>query len=133
VSSAAVLLWVCSNYRRQRHCGASPSPRSVALLFSQAMIATFLASYHAFTYDLSIFLLPIFLLAGYVSARNSGRAGLMRAASEDPMMLLLFIPIYVLLCVPFEPMNLAAIALLLWMWGLAHQTTRLQPCGALPA
>lgn len=116
VSSVAVLLWATS---------VADSPPSAKLAFCQVMIATFLVSYHAFAYDLSMFLLPVLLVFAHVSESDQTRTGLTRLALLAPAALLFFGLIYPWLWLRYHVMNMLAIVLLFWMWGIAREMAEL--------
>jgi hypothetical protein len=126
ISSVAVVVWAA-----QRHSSIIGNGNRITnLVFSQAMVATFLVSYHAFGYDLSVMLLPIFLLIGFVLANNWRASEWSGVALTGPIALLLFAPIFLLLWLPFHAMNLVALVLLLWMWGMSRKISRLH--GVIP-
>jgi Glycosyltransferase family 87 len=101
--------------------------RVTDLLFCEAIIATFLLSYHAFAYDLGLLLVPVFILASEVATQGSRPTGFTRFALVAPMVFLLFGAIDVLLWFGFHAVNLVAIVLLLWMWGVARTISSTPP------
>ncbi len=121
ISSIAVILWAA-----RRPGLIRGGNNALNLDFSQAMVATFLVSYHAFAYDLSMMLLPILLLLALRLANHSNANAWSGIALTGPIVLLLFAPIFLLLWLPFHTMNLVAIVLLLWMWGMSREISRLQ-------
>jgi len=92
--------------------------RTADLFFCQAVIVSVLVSYHAFAYDLSVLLLPIFLL---MTEWSEGAPGVARWALFGPGMLLLFGPIFPLLWLRWHALSLMAIVLLVWMWGFDRE------------
>ncbi len=113
--SAGVIFWATARTPK-----AEDNRRLADLAFCQAVIATFLVSYHAFAYDLSILLLPIFLLAAELTNHAKKSVGFARFALVGPPLLLLFGPIYAVSWLRLDAMNLLAVILLLWMWGIAR-------------
>jgi hypothetical protein len=122
LSSVVVVLWAA---RRQSSIFGNLN-NVPDLVFSQAMVATFLVSYHAFAYDLSVMLLPILLVIALTLANNWDANRWLGVALTAPIGLLLFAPIFLVLLLPFHAMNLVAIVLLLWMWGMSRGISRLQ-------
>jgi len=92
--------------------------RTPDLIFSQAVVVSLLVSYHAFAYDLSVLLLPIFLL---MAKWDDGLRGVARWALFGPGVLLLFGPIFPLLWLHWHALSLIAIVLLVWVWGLDRE------------
>jgi hypothetical protein len=90
------------------------------------MVATFLVSYHAFAYDLSVMLLPIILLVAFILANNLKIEGWAGIALIAPIVVLLFGPVFPVLWLRFHVMNLLAVVLLLWMWGISMAISRLR-------
>jgi hypothetical protein len=121
--SVAVIFWAAT--RRPGLTGGN-SGGVHDLVFSQALVATFLVSYHAFAYDLSIMLLPILLLVASVLASNRDIHGWAGVALMGPIVVLLFGPVFPLLWLRFHAMNLLAVVLLLWMWGISLEISRLR-------
>ena len=110
--SFGLLLWVSAAGR-----GRKPFPYAFDLQFSLATVATLLVCYHAYAYDLSILIIPVFLLVSYVrEARRLRSSGIM----------FLLLPVAVLFCTPFyillgfrsDHLNLLAAVELLWLWGI---------------
>jgi hypothetical protein len=118
-SSVAVVIWAA----KQRF---PANKRNVfELVFCHALVATFLVSYHAFAYDLSIMLLPIVLLGTRMIAIDRQPPARSDFALLAPTLILAFGPIYPLLWLEFHFMNLLALVLLLWMWGMAREISHL--------
>lgn len=122
VLSVAVISWAAT--RRPGLRGGNTGVHD--LDFSQALVATFLVSYHAFAYDLSIMLLPILLLVAWVLANSRKTHGWPGVALKGPIVVLLFGPVFPLLWLRLHTMNLLAVVLLLWMWGISLESSRLR-------
>lgn len=122
IFSVAVIFWATAQ-RPGPKGGNSGAVHD--LVFSQAVVATFLVSYHAFAYDLSIMLLPILLLVAWVLANRRQIHGWPGAALVGPVAVLLFGPVFPLMWLRFHTMNLLAVVLLLWMWGISLEISRL--------
>lgn len=108
-------------------------PGSSDLVFCQGMIATFLVSYHAFAYDMSMMLLPALLIVAYVQGRNQNCRGLTRFALLAPAIFLFVGPIYPWLWLRFHAMNLLALVLLFWMWGISREASKSTERNAMAA
>jgi hypothetical protein len=98
--------------------------RAKDLMFSQAVAASFLVSYHAFAYDLSLMVLPAFVLANLVieDSRSRGEHSAVRLLA--PVAALLFGPIFVLLFPDHHCMELLALVLLFWIWQLSREISK---------
>jgi len=120
LTSVAIVIWAGKGGRPEKN------ERIRDLVFCQALVATFLVSYHAFAYDLAVMLLPIALLAGRVIKGGPKLSVWDESALLAPVVVLLFGPIYPLLWLRFHFMNLLAIVLMLWMWGLSREISRLR-------
>src|SRR5580704_1460680 len=117
VLSAALVVWVWVRGRK------ASGDRIAGLIFCQAVLVSVLVSYHAFAYDLSLLLLPIFLL---MTEWCDGPRGVARVALLGPGLLLLFGPIFPLLWLRWHALSLIAIVLLVWMWGMDREIARAQ-------
>jgi hypothetical protein len=117
VLSAALVVWVWVRGRK------ASGDRIAGLIFCQAVLVSVLVSYHAFAYDLSLLLLPIFLL---MTEWRDGPRGVARVALLGPGLLLLFGPIFPLLWLRWHALSLIAIVLLVWMWGMDREIARAQ-------
>ncbi len=122
IFSVAVVSWAA--VQRPRPANGSDSVSDLVL--SQAIVATFLVSYHAFAYDLSVMLLPIILLVASILANNLKIEGWAGIALIAPIVVLLFGPVFPVLWLRFHAMNLLALVLLLWMWGISMAISRLR-------
>ncbi len=113
--SICLLLWVIVKGRR-----TIASSRQFDLQFSLAMVAAVLASYHAFPYDLSLLVIPLFLVVNYaIETAPLHRYG--NIALMLPVLLLFLTPVYMLLWLRLDHFNLLATVLLLWTWGIARE------------
>jgi Glycosyltransferase family 87 len=113
--SLCLLAWAIMKGR-----GSMLSGRQFDLQFSLAMVAAVLASYHAFPYDLSLLVIPLLLVVSY--AIEAAPLGLYRnVAITLPMLLLFLTPLYMLLWLRLNHLNLFAIVILLWTWGIAQE------------
>lgn len=110
--SAGLMVWVGVRAK------SSSGGRVGDLIFCQAVVVSLLVSYHSFAYDLSLLLLPIFLL---LPRWREGPHGMARFALFGPGVLLLFGPIFPLLWLRWHVLNLIALVLLFWMWGLDRE------------
>jgi len=117
ILSVDLMVWVWVRAR------SSSGGRVGDLIFCQALLVSLLVSYHSFAYDLSVLLLPILLL---LPGCQKGPRGLARCASFGPGVLLLFGPIFPLLWLRWHLLNLIAVVLLVWMWGLDQEMARVQ-------
>jgi hypothetical protein len=126
ILSAGLIAWVCIRGRGGNN-GASEG-RIADLIFSQAVIVSLVVSYHAFAYDLSLLLLPIFLMTIEWRERTIDAT---RWAVFGPVALLLCGPIFPWLWLEWHALSLIAIVLLVWMWGLdreiAHASAEAAP------
>jgi Glycosyltransferase family 87 len=118
--SLAVIFWAAAHQPQRRLARNGLSD----LVFSQAIVATFLVSFHAFAYDLSIMMLPIMLLVAFLLATDRKVRGWANIGLIGPIVVLLFGPVFPVLWLRFHVMNLLAIVLLLWMWGIRREISR---------
>ena len=96
------------------------------LQFSFVLVITVLVSYHAYAHDLSLLLLPLLLVANHVQSTSASFAR-GKLALLGPMFLLFWSPLYIVLRFRYAHLNLLALALLWWTWGLWREISRLQP------
>lgn len=122
VISIALFLWAAM--QKKAAMGSIAGIRT--LVFCQALVVTFLVSYHAFAYDLSVMLLPIGLLLAQFWTEQRQPAKWDSLAFLGPMAILLFGPVYPILWFRFHALNLMAIVLLIWAWGISRELGRLQ-------
>ncbi|MFZ0804286.1 MAG: glycosyltransferase family 87 protein [Terriglobales bacterium] len=116
ILSVGLMAWVIARSPKNASSG-----RIADLIFCQAIIVSVLVSYHAFAYDLSVLLLPIFLL---MTNWGDGPRGPARWALLGPGMLLLFGPIFPWLWLQWHALSLLAVVLLVWMWGVEREIAR---------
>lgn len=120
--SVGILAWVIVAGRSQQNLD-----HQFDLQFSLATVATVLVSYHAYAYDLIILVIPALLLVSHASEpgrlRWSGNLALLLPAG-----LLFCTPLYILLGVRWDHLNLLAVVLLVWLWGIRKEiTSKLRP------
>jgi hypothetical protein len=112
--SVAVLVWAA----RQWHTEAARSSRTYWAGVSVAFLATLLAGYHEFGYDLSLLLPVILAAAGSIwedrELDSSTRRILLCSTAA-----LMFPPLYLLLIIATR-LNLMAVAVLCLAWGLSR-------------
>jgi hypothetical protein len=114
ILSVGLMVWATT--RRKSASGG----RIADLIFCQAVIVSLLVSYHAFAYDLSVLLLPIFLL---MRDWYDVPHGFARGALFGPGVTLLFAPIFPLLWLRWHVLSLITIVLLVWIWGIDREIT----------
>jgi hypothetical protein len=113
--SVGLLVWVVAKGWHR-----VDSSQQFDLKFSLAMVAAVLVSYHAFPYDLSLLVIPLLLVVSY--AMETDRLHRCRnVAFLLPTVLLFLTPLYMLLWLRLDHLNLFATVLLLWMWGIARE------------
>jgi hypothetical protein len=118
IISVGLMVWVCAR-------GKNISDGRIAnLIFCQAVVGSLLVSYHSFAYDLSLLLLPIFLL---VTEWDRVPRGVTRLALFGPVAVLMCGPIFPLLWLRWHVMSLIAVVLLAWVWGLNREIARARP------
>jgi len=110
--SAALLVWVIQRTQEVR------GTTVVDWIFCQFVIAAVLVSYHAFIYDLSVLLLPIFLLAAQPREKPSAP---LRWALIGPVVVLLCGPVFALLWLKWNMLCLLALVLLVWLFALDRE------------
>jgi hypothetical protein len=93
-----------------------------SLRFSLAVIATLLASYHAYDYDLSLALIPTLLLLDYLQAHPTPRST--KWLLLAPAFLLFLTPLHIVLIYRWKYACLFSIVLLLWFWAIAREMLR---------
>jgi hypothetical protein len=105
------------------------------LKFSLAAITTVLVSYHAMMYDLSLLMLPVFLLANQLLAHDRFR-GYRSVLMITAMATFFFAPLQLLLSLRHHQSAPLGWVLLLWLSGIAgeihfeqaHEEGQLRPC-----
>jgi hypothetical protein len=100
--------------------------------FSLAIVVTFLVSYHGYTQDMSILLLPLLLLfdqllSGRVDERGWGHD------LEICLLLMFFSPIYMVLALHYQHLNLFALVLVALARPLARLTKASERLDSLSA
>ncbi len=93
------------------------------LAFACAVITAVLVGYNTGSYDLSLLVLPIALLADYCLGGFEGSPGATRRLVL-PAVPLLVSPLWFLLWRQWERMNLMAIFLLWWLYAIRRETLR---------
>jgi hypothetical protein len=101
----------------------SASNPTFDLGFSLVTVATVLVSYHAFAYDLSLLLFPVLLLLNHLQTTANGR-GQRRFMLLGPIFVLFFSPVQMILWFRYGQLNLLALVLLAWVWGISHEISR---------
>jgi hypothetical protein len=91
------------------------SVRSLDLGFSLAVIATVLVSYHLYSYDASLLLLPIILITGALLGSEDVPHGT-RVRAAWIIVALFFTPLWVVLLFRFGYINLMALLFLFFGW-----------------
>lgn len=119
--SAGVIFWVARQGR-----GAAEDVRVGDLIFCGTMVATILASYHLFAYDLCILLVPVFLLLNYIGEKTRIIGRWSKLLLLGPVIVVVMAAALQLLWFGTHFMYLIAPALILWIWGLAREISRLQ-------
>ena len=97
-------------------------PNAPNLRFSLVIIATILASYHAYVYDLSLLIFPILWISEYVAAndlRGSNRTTLL-----GPVLILFCSPFYLLLLLRIDHFSAMALVLALWFFVIIYEIRR---------
>jgi nitrate reductase NapE component len=88
--------------------------------FSLCVIVTIVISYHAFTSDLSLLVLPIVLVADHLEG-GGGNCGWMRVALLGPVLLLFLTPLHMFLAFYAHRYSLMAVVLLFWLGAVARE------------
>jgi len=115
LASALLLLIVVAWLRR-----ASNDLRLFGLCLSCAVIAAALAGYSTNTYDLSLLVLPLALVADYLA----------KIAKRDrfnivvPVLPLLISPVWFFLWMKWQHINLIAVFLIWWLFAIRHKIVR---------
>jgi Glycosyltransferase family 87 len=124
--SLGLLVWVIAVVVVR---GQKPLPYKLDLQFSVATVATVLVCYHAYAYDLSILIIPAFLIVSYMHERPGleWRRGI---ALLLPIGLLFCTPLYILLGFRSDHLNLLAIVELVWLWAIRAEIVRADAVGA---
>ena len=88
--------------------------------FSLCVIVTIVVSYHAFTSDLSLLMLPIVLVADHLEG-GGGNRGLRRVALLGPILLLFLTPLHMFLAFYAHRYSLMGVVLLFWLGAVARE------------
>jgi hypothetical protein len=105
-----------------RRCRSMRSAAAFDLNFSLALVATLLVSYHVVNYDLSVLLIPVFLLANYLFEEgNLHRWSLVIIALG--IALLFCAPLELFLSLKHKEFALMGFVLILWMYGILEETS----------
>ncbi len=104
---------------------AARSEDGLKLSFSSAVTAALLAGYSTNTYDLSLLVLPLLLVADY---------GVRRLRDDRPAKIYLFLPVIPLLVSPlwfllwlkWQRINLIAVFLVWWVFAIRHELMRVR-------
>jgi hypothetical protein len=111
--SLALLFLTC------KRANLDPASGEFDLSFSLAIVAAVLVSYHAYTHDLSILLIPVLLVANYCLTHRSR----VRALLVGPIFVFFLVPLYALLVFRLDLACLLAVPLLVWFWGIAWEVS----------
>jgi len=116
ILSLAALLLVARLWR------SSDRGELLDLGFSLALLATLLASYHAYEHDLSLLLLPMLLIASRCPPNlpNLRKRWMLLA----PMLVLFLTPLHMVLFFHWDMACLLALVLLLWFWGMVREISQ---------
>ena len=106
--SAAAVVWAGLSCKRES------GQENLDLQFALAVVATMLASYHAYPYDLSLLLIAVALVANYQWQEPSRVSVLLWA----PILLLFFSPLHLLLWLRWQKASLIALVLIAWAIGM---------------
>jgi len=95
--------------------------RAIGLHFGMAAITSILVSYHAFSHDLVLLIIPLFIVLNLMFTGNC-------LPHRDPLLLLpagllVLTPLYMLLWLYLIHLNLLALVLLLWLVGIRRKIT----------
>lgn len=100
-------------------CRSAQSPARFDLSFSLALVATVLVGYHVVSYDLSVLLIPLLLLANALLETNERKWS--SALVVAGIALLFFSPLQLFLSLQYKEFALMGLALLLWISGIAGE------------
>lgn len=91
--------------------------------FALCVVVTGLVSYHSFIYDLSLLLVPLWILASH-SAMIRRADGWTRFALLTPVLVLMLSPLQIVLVMRYGRASFLVPFLLLWTWGMARLLAR---------
>jgi Glycosyltransferase family 87 len=122
VFSVVLLAWVIVTSRKELDEPGFEKPgfdEPTGLHFAMAAITSVLVGYHAFSHDLVLLIIPLFIVLNVMFA---GEFLLRRdLLLLLPAGLLLLTPLYMLLWLYLIHLNLLALVLLLWLAGIHHR------------
>ncbi len=101
---------------------SSNDPQLFPLQFSLALIAALLVSYHGYDYDLSLALIPVFLILDYLQTHSTPRSTQWLLLA--PVFLLFLTPLHMVLLFRWRYACLLSIVLLFWSCAVAREILR---------
>ncbi len=110
-------------------CRKNGAQKLFDLKFSLAVIATVLVSYHAMVYDLSVLMVPVFLLANELLGKAEFRV-YPRVLIATAVAIFFFVPLQVVLSMRDHRSALLGWVLLLWLSGVAGEISFSTPTRA---
>lgn len=114
--SIAVVLFAFTHWK------TASTGTSLDLGFSVCVIVTVLVSYHAFAYDLTLLLLPVFFVTQHL--QSDPVRGLTRVGLAVPILILFLSPLQMVLWLRYGQFNLLTPVLLFWWWAIARKISR---------
>jgi Glycosyltransferase family 87 len=114
--SLALLIFAAGDWRRP------DALSSRNLRGSLVLIASILASYHAYAYDLSLLILPILWISE--CAQENKLRGSDRITLLGPIFILFFTPFYLLLLLRIDHFSAMALVLTLWFFAIRREIRR---------
>jgi hypothetical protein len=120
LACTVLLLVAISLLRKYAH-----NEEGLKLSFSSAVTAALLAGYSTNTYDISLLVLPLLLVADYCvrRLRSDKQAGIYLFL---PVIPLLISPLWFLLWLKWQRTNLIAVFLAWWVFAIRHELIRMQ-------
>lgn len=115
--SIGLVFWVADLWKEHGEAGFN-------LGFSAALLATVLVSYHAFAYDLSLLILPVFLLLDHWRLMKT-KFDLRSAVLFGPALALFLTPLFVVLWFQEGQLSGFSVILLFWLWGISREMARM--------
>ena len=127
IISLSLMLVVFGSFQWKREL----SGERFDLAFSLSVVIVVLVSYHAFAYDLCLLLLPMALVVNY--ARNLGAIPFRsQILLLGPILVLFFSPLHMVLWLHYGQLNVLAIPLAAWAWGIARELSPSAPVEVAP-
>jgi hypothetical protein len=123
LGGSVLLLIVVARMGAARMRNRATDRKLLNLTFASAVITAVLVAYNTGSYDLSLLVLPIALLADYCLGGSAGSAEATRWLFL-PAVPLLVSPLWFLLWRQWEKMNLMAIFVLWWLYAISRETWR---------